>query len=89
MARILVLLIRLMLRSSRSGNSSRGTSQRANVFNARDELERERELYSAHDPRQNALSPAQRYAQAKKEQDEANRQCYWSQHPEAARAHRE
>ena len=71
-------------RSSRSGNSSRGTSQRANVFNARDELERERELYSAHDPRQNALSPAQRYAQAKKEQDEANRQCYWSQHPEDA-----
>lgn len=71
-------------RSSRSGNSSRGTSQRANVFNARDELERERELYSAHDPRQNALSPAQRYVQAKKEQDEANRQCYWSQHPEDA-----
>lgn len=54
------------------------------MFNARDELERERELYSAHDPRQNALSPAQRYAQAKKEQDEANRQCYWSQHPEDA-----
>lgn len=71
-------------RSSRSNNSSRGTSQRANVFNARDELERERELYSAHDPRQNALSPAQRYAQAKKEQDETNRQCYWSQHPEDA-----
>lgn len=71
-------------RSSRSGNSSRGTSQRADVFNARDELERERELYSAHDPRQNALSPAQRYAQAKKEQDEASRQCYWSQHPEDA-----
>lgn len=36
------------------------------VPHARDELEREREMYSAHDPNQNAPSPAQRYAQAQK-----------------------
>ena len=62
---------------------SRSTSNRVNVPHARDELERERELYSAHDPRQSAASPAQRYAEAqkKKEQAAADRQCYWSQHP--------
>lgn len=57
------------------------TSQRVNIPNARDELEREREMYSAHDPRQSALSPAQRYARAQNNQADT-RQCYWTQHPE-------
>lgn len=39
------------------------TADRHSVASARDELERERELYSAHDPQQSAASPAQRYAE--------------------------
>lgn len=65
--------------SSRAQSSRVPSSQRVNMPNARDELEREREMYSAHDPNQSALSPAQRYAQAQKNQD--NRQYYWTQHP--------
>ena len=44
------------------------------VPHARDELEREREMYSAHDPNQNAPSPAQRYAQAQKNKAADQRQ---------------
>lgn len=51
------------------------------VPHARDELEREREMYSAHDPNQNAPSPAQRYAQAQKKAAD-QRQNYWARHPE-------
>ena len=65
--------------SSRTQSSRVPSSQRVNMPNARDELEREREMYSAHDPNQSAPSPAQRYAQAQRNQD--NRQCYWTQHP--------
>ena len=61
------------------------TSQRVNIPNARDELEREREMYSAHDPRQSALSPAQRYARAQNNKTDT-RQCYWTQHPGIFRA---
>lgn len=52
------------------------------VPHARDELEREREMYSAHDPNQNAPSPAQRYAQAQKNKAADQRQNYWDRHPE-------
>lgn len=52
------------------------------VPHARDELEREREMYSAHDPNQNAPSPAQRYAQAQKNKAADQRQNYWARHPE-------
>lgn len=44
------------------GRPHRRTADRRSVASARDELERERELYSAHDPSQSAASPAQRYA---------------------------
>lgn len=53
-----------------SHSSHVGRSARSEVFNARDELERERQMYSAHDPRQNAPSPAQRYAQAHKDKEQ-------------------
>lgn len=52
--------------SHRTNSSRVSASQRMSVPHARDELEREREMYSAHDPNQNAPSPAQRYAQAQK-----------------------
>lgn len=52
------------------------------VPHARDELEREREMYSAHDPNQNTPSPAQRYAQAQKNKAADQRQNYWARHPE-------
>lgn len=52
--------------SPRANSSRVSASQRMSVPHARDELEREREMYSAHDPNQNAPSPAQRYAQAQK-----------------------
>ena len=62
--------------SSRATSSRVPASQRVNVPNARDELERERELYSAHDPNQSALSPAQRYAQSQQNKANSNRQNY-------------
>lgn len=68
--------------SSRATSSRVPASQRVNVPNARDELERERELYSAHDPNQSALSPAQRYAQSQQNKANSSRQNYWSRHPE-------
>lgn len=75
--------------SSRATSSRVPASQRVNVPNARDELERERELYSAHDPNQSALSPAQRYAQSQQNKANSSRQNYWSRHPEdAGRANR-
>ena len=68
---------------SHRANSSRvSASQRMSVPHARDELEREREMYSAHDPNQNAPSPAQRYAQAQKNKAADQRQNYWARHPE-------
>ncbi len=70
--------------SSRATSSRVPASQRVNVPNARDELERERELYSAHDPNQSALSPAQRYAQSQQNKANSSRQNYWSRHPEDA-----
>ena len=54
------------------------------VPHARDELEREREMYSAHDPNQNATSPAQRYAQAQKNKAADQRQNYWAHRPEGS-----
>lgn len=45
------------------GGRTRRTADRRSMESARDELERERELYSAHDPRQSAASPAQRWAE--------------------------
>lgn len=68
---------------SHRANSSRvSASQRMSAPHARDELEREREMYSAHDPNQNAPSPAQRYAQAQKNKAADQRQNYWARHPE-------
>lgn len=58
--------------SARAYSSRVPAAQRMNVPNARDELERERQMYSAHDPNQNAPSPAQRYAQAQKSRTEAH-----------------
>lgn len=49
-----------------TGRTPQNTS-RGPVINARDELEREREMYSAHDPRQSGPTPAQRYAEAQKQ----------------------
>lgn len=68
--------------SPRANSSRVSASQRMSVPHARDELEREREMYSAHDPNQNAPSPAQRYAQAQKNKAADQRQNYWDRHPE-------
>ena len=68
--------------SPRANSSRVSASQRMSVPHARDELEREREMYSAHDPNQNAPSPAQRYAQAQKNKAADQRQNYWARHPE-------
>lgn len=45
-------------------NNQRRNNDRTSVPNARDELERERELYSAHDPKASGPSPAERHAAA-------------------------
>ena len=50
-------------RQSHSPRASRN-AQRVNVPHARDELERERELYSARDPHRSTKSPAQRAAES-------------------------
>lgn len=68
--------------SPRANSSRVSASQRMSVPHARDELECEREMYSAHDPNQNAPSPAQRYAQAQKNKAADQRQNYWARHPE-------
>lgn len=70
--------------SPRANSSRVSASQRMSVPNARDELERERELYSAHDPNQNAPSPAQRYAQAQQNKTSDNGQNYWTHRSETS-----
>lgn len=70
--------------SHRTNSSRVSASQRMSVPHARDELERERETYSAHDPNQNAPSPAQRYAQAQKNKAADQRQNYWAHRPEGS-----
>ncbi|MEF2845896.1 MAG: hypothetical protein U0O24_04515, partial [Eggerthellaceae bacterium] len=80
-----------------TGRTPQNTS-RGPVINARDELEREREMYSAHDPRQSGPTPAQRYAEAQKQNQQhtagqaqqyntagQQRQAYsYNQHPYGA-----
>lgn len=72
--------------SSRRRPSQQPGSSRVNVPSAREELERERELYSAHDPRQSAAFPAQRYAEAQKQKQEEERLSYWNNSSEVPRA---